>query len=419
MPGVETPDEGARRTAWIDAGAAALTGWPDGAGLVPPAGVLARIARLGEAAGADPWSALTERAAVTGARRQGRTSCGGGTRLVRTTDGWLAASLVRPDDVAAVAAWLEIDGVDGPDPWPAVVAAAAPRPTADLVAQATLLGLPVAALRERAAAPDDRAGVGVPEAVPGRWVDLGAADRAPRREPLVVDLSSLWAGPLCARILGSGGATVVKVESSSRPDGARRGPSRFYDRLHTGHRSVVIDWGSAAGRAALRDLLGTADVVIEASRPRALAQVGLAPEALGPAGPPVWISITGHGRTGTAGDRVAFGDDAAVAGGLVAYADDGPVFAGDAVADPLTGLTAAAAARDVLARWSVPAERGRRWLIDLGLAPVAAWVAGSDADRRWDDVADPPLPPPVAAPPAPAPALGADTAAVLATLRSR
>ncbi len=115
--------------AWIRSGAAALAGRPDGPGLVPPAPVLARIARLGAATGADPWAVLTERAAVAGLRRQGAVSCGGGTRLVRAADGWLAASLVRPEDVDAVAAWLEIDAAPGPDPWPTVVAeVAAPPP---------------------------------------------------------------------------------------------------------------------------------------------------------------------------------------------------------------------------------------------------------------------------------------------------
>lgn len=438
--------------AWIGAGTAALTGWPDGPGLVPPAGVLARIARLGEAAGADPWSALTERAAVTGARRQGRTSCGGGTRLVRTEDGWLAASLVRPDDIAAVTAWLEIDGDPGPDPWPAVAAVAASRAAAQLVAQGALLGLPVAAVGEWSAPPPAGAigewsappPAGADEALPGRWVDLGPADRPLPPEPLVVDLSSLWAGPLCARVLASSGATVVKVESTTRPDGARRGPARFYDRLHAGQRAVALDWATAAGRAALRDLVSAADVVIEASRPRALAQAGLVPERLGSAGPALWISITGHGRTGTRAERVAFGDDAAVAGGLVAWTDGGPVFAGDAIADPLTGLAAAAAAHVGGAGAAgaaggagragqtggfghgggalgggAPGGNGRRWLVDLGLAAVASWVAGPDAGTQWTGVADPPPPPAVAAPPTPAPALGADTVAVLAALRPR
>jgi len=398
--------------ACIASGAAALAGWPDGPGLVPPTPVLERITRLGDATGADPWAVLTERAAVAGLRRRGPVSCGGGTRLVRAADGWLAASLVRPTDVEAVAAWLEIDRAPGPDPWPTVVDEVARRPRAPLVAQAALLALPVSAVGERAG--ERVVGVaGAASGLPGRWLDLGPAGRPPRSEPLVVDLSSLWAGPVCARLLSASGAEVVKVESTVRPDGARRGPPLFYDRLHSGQRAVALDLSSAPARGALRALLGAADVVIEASRPRALAQLGLGPDDLGPDGPGVWISITGHGRSGPGAERVAFGDDAAAAGGLVAWTAPGPVFAGDALADPLTGLAAAAAAR-------AARERDGRWLVDLALADVAAWVAGEDVEADgtpWAAVPDPPGPPPVAPPPAPAPALGADTDAVLAAVR--
>ena len=51
---------------------------------------------------------------------------------------------------------------------------------------------------------------------------LPAAEFEIDPHPLVVDLSALWAGPLCAHLLGLAGARVVKVESLGRPDGARR-----------------------------------------------------------------------------------------------------------------------------------------------------------------------------------------------------
>ena len=102
-----------------------------------------------------------------------------------------------------------------------------------------------------------------------------------------------------------------------------------------------------------------------------------------------WVSITGYGREGSAAELVAFGDDAAVAGGLVA-ADGagGPVFCADAVADPLTGLYAAAAALAV--------EGGA--LVSVPMVGVAAhalargsalWSAPSPAEvvatgpQRW------------------------------------
>src|SRR5438445_440620 len=79
----------------------------------------------------------------------------------------------------------------------------------------------------------------------------GVAVRGPRRAPTggarrriegarVVDLSAMWAGPLCASVLGMAGADVIKVEDPRRPDGARFGPPEFFDLLHAGHRSVVL-----------------------------------------------------------------------------------------------------------------------------------------------------------------------------------
>jgi crotonobetainyl-CoA:carnitine CoA-transferase CaiB-like acyl-CoA transferase len=123
----------------------------------------------------------------------------------------------------------------------------------------------------------------------------------------------------------------------------------------------------SSGIAALRELLGEADVVIEASRPRALEALGVAATPVRPdIVPKVWVRITGHGR-GAGAMRVAFGDDAAVAGGRVARDAYGPVFAGDAIADPLTGLMAAIAA---LACLSAPGA----WLVDLAMGDIAAWT---------------------------------------------
>src|SRR4029077_16039748 len=123
-----------------------------------------------------------------------------------------------------------------------------------------------------------------------------------------------------------------------------------------------------ADRSYLHELLARADVVVEASRPRALAQFEIAAARfLGAAdGHRASISITGYGR---ADQRVAFGDDAAVGGGLVVYDSAGPCFCADAVADPLTGLVAADACLAALVG-------DERTLLDIPMAGVAAAFAG-------------------------------------------
>lgn len=359
-------------TDWAASGAMALTGRPDGPPLVctGPAvaarGALLALQALAPGVVLPGTEVLGERAALAGYRRQGSTSCGGATRLLPTADGHLALSLARPDDHALVPALVEHD-VD--DTWEAVTSWAAGRPSQVARDRAAFLGLPASFVGETWAEP-----------VP--WRVLTTYDGPPPSgRPLVVDLSSLWAGPLCASVLGMLGCDVVKVEDPSRPDGARQGSQAFFDLLNAGATAVAVDLHSTEGRERLQDLLFQADVVIEGSRPRALQQLGI--EAAGFAGHgTTWVSITAHGRA--QGHRVGFGDDTAAAGGLLAHDDEGPVFVADAVADPLTGLHAA------LAAWAGVLTGGGR-LVDVALARVAATAASLTTagapvvrrDTRW------------------------------------
>ena len=325
-----------------------LTGPADGAPIEPSSDVLDAIRALAAPLGVDPLPLLTERAEIWSYGRNGRISCGGATRLMRAAhDEWIALSLTRSDDEDLVPAWIGCE----PD-WPSIERTVATRSAAEVVDRGRLLGLPIATLGERHAGPP--------------WTSTRVGDAPPLdREPVVVDLSSLWAGPLCTRSLHERGARVIKVESTTRPDGARRGPAAFFEVMHRGKGFVALDFKSGA----LTDLLRTADVVVEGSRPRALEQLGIDARALLEHGPRVWLSITGHGRDEPQRNWVGFGDDAAVAGGLVAHTDDGtPCFLGDAIADPLTGIAGAAAVLDAL-------KAGGRWLIDCNLAGVAAHVS--------------------------------------------
>ena len=397
---------------WATSGAAGLSGHLDGPPLDVPialvrtatvaAATIARHAeRFGSAVEVDGPALFGERAAIAGWSRRATISCGGGTRLLRAADGWIAASLVRDADIDAVPAWLDSEDVSAdavagdPDAmWAAVAAAVSGRDAAALVDRAVLLGMPVARLGETP-----------PPRSPASWSHrLGpAAPMTSLAGRIVVDLSSLWAGPLCAQLLGLAGLRVIKVESEHRPDGARRGPPAVFDLLHGGHETVCLDLRRPDEQRVLADLLRHADVVIEASRPRALAQWGITVPL---PGPQVWVSITAHGRRGPAGERVGFGDDAAVAGGLITGDTDSPCFCADAVADPLTGLVAAAL---VLTRLG----DGGRWLLDLSLAGTAALAADGPRTHIAGHVVARPRARSVEAPAA---ALGTHTAAVLTEL---
>jgi CoA-transferase family III len=425
---VASDDDRRALAEWAASGAMAITGRADGPPLGPPAGLVGglqrsaavireRSALLGVPLEVDAVALLGERAAIGGLTRCSPTSCGGATRLVRAADGWLAVALPRPDDRELLPAWLGIEAQDagGPEPsWAAVEVALGGRRAYEAAKQAWLLSLPVSQLPEgpgpTATAPPPLAPLPV-LAIP---VPAPASDPRPLGDITVIDLSSLWAGPLCGNLLSLAGADVVKVESTARPDGSRAGPRRFFDILNAGKRSVALDLAGADGWRVLRRLLAAADVVIEGSRPRALEQRGIvARELVADAGPRVWVSITGHGRTGAGRDRVAFGDDAAVAGGLVVADQAGPCFCADAAADPVAGLVAAAACLDALAV-------GGRWLVDVAMAGVAASLAGPtlgpDPDRLGDGPAPDVAPPRARAATAPGPAIGEHTAEVLDSL---
>lgn len=297
------------------------------------------------------------RAARSGLVSNGRISANGSCRLLAATDGWVAVNLARSADVDAVPAVLET-AVDPGETWDAVERFARSRRAAAVADRFQLLGVPAAVL-------DD------PTVDAARAVSFHRlGDTAAPRGSTVVDLTSMWAGPLCAHLLGRAGMRIVKVESVDRPDGARFGDPRFFEWLHAGHELRALDLRSEAGRVELRRLVDAADVVLESSRPRALAQLGVDAAQVVAARPGrIWVSITGYGRSGGAADKVAFGDDAAVAGGLVARDDDGlPVFCADAVADPMSGLSAAAAAlRSV--------DEGGGHLIEVAMAAVAKRLA--------------------------------------------
>lgn len=351
---------------WARSGLMALTGRADGAPQMCPIplaacadGALAALASLappGVFDGLRGAQLLSERAAMAGLQRAGAISAGGSCQLLAVADGSIALNLAREDDWALLPAWLEQQVAAD---WSAVAEVVRHRHMTELIERGRLLGLAVA--------PN-----ALPTTAATSWCvvshDQHRRDApAPTRPARVFDLSSLWAGPLCSYLLQRLGAEVIKVESPQRPDGARNGPPAFFDLLHAGQRSVAIDATTASGRQQLRALLLKADIVIEASRPRALRQLGIDAEQLLAERPQLtWVSITGYGRDAEHEQAIAYGDDAAVAAGLSYWqqaASGEPLFCGDAMADPLTGLHAA------LAAWATHRAGGGR-LLSVSLCEV-------------------------------------------------
>lgn len=310
-------------------------------------------ARFGVDLDVDGARLLGQRARLPGVLRSTaapRLSRGGSARLLRAADQWWTLNLARPSDLDLLPALIESEVTD---PWPVVEDWASRIPAEAIVERATMLGMAAARLGETPA-----------PLAPWRTTERPATNPGGSRR--VVNLGSLWAGPLAAHLLGRLGMDVVHVESVHRPDASRWGSPDFYDHLRAGGEVRTIDFTGVPGRAELQRLVTGADIVIEASRPRALEALGVAPrEVMADGRGRTWLQITGHG----AGQplRVGFGDDAAVAGGLVVIGADGaPGFYGDAVADPLTGLLGALA----VAASHAP---DRATLIEVSLARSAAF----------------------------------------------
>ena len=304
-----------------------------------------------------PALGATDRRGQLKLHAPGRLSANRACRLVRAADGWIAVNLARDEDRELIPAWLGCDPDD--EPWGALDRAARRRGAPDLIEGAILLGLPAGRVGEASA---DR--------LAPPTLRLGAPGRAAQAPPRVVDLSALWAGPLCGAVLAAMGAEVTKVESLGRPDPTRTSMPDFFRRLNGRKAALSLDFASAADRARLRDAILAADVVITSARPRAFAGLGLGPTDVFAANPSlVWVAITGYGWTGGAGERVGFGDDTAAAGGLVRWtARREPRFAGDALSDPVTGLAAALGALRGLAA-------GGGVLVDAAMAKSAAAAA--------------------------------------------
>ena len=297
--------------------------------------------------------------------KPGLWSPNGACRLIQAADGWIAVNLARSEDADLVPAWL-MARVGG-EPWSAIRRVARGRPWRELVGAGRELGLPVAGVGEVI-------GGGIKPPIHS----LGTRDPTlGQRRLRVLDLSALWAGPLCGAVFAEMGAQVVRVNSLRRPDPSEESTPEFFRKLNSLKSRLDLDLGHPADQALLRAEVLNADVLITAARPHALARLGLDPATVFADQPYLtWVAVTGYGWDGEAGGQVAFGDDAAAAGGLVRWTDGGaPRFLGDALADPITGLAAAVGALRAV-------QAGGGVMVDAALASCAAGAARGQAAGR-------------------------------------
>lgn len=174
----------------------------------------------------------------------------------------------------------------------------------------------------------------------------------PLADVRVLDMSTVLAGPNCARYLADFGADVIKIE---RPSGdslrnmawkdPRDGQGLWWKLVNRNKRTVVLDIKDDADRAILLSLVADANVLVENSRPGTLERLGLGPDVLHEINPGLIITrISGFGQTGPYAQRPGFATIAEAMSGFAALngeADGPPLLPPIALTDEVTGLAAA------------------------------------------------------------------------------
>ena len=168
----------------------------------------------------------------------------------------------------------------------------------------------------------------------------------------VIDMSTVLAGPNCARYLADFGADVIKVE---RPGGdslrgmawrdPRDGEGLWWKLVNRNKRTVVLDVKDDADRELLLGLVDDAHVLVENSRPGTMERLGLGPDVLLERNPGlVMTRVSGFGQDGPYASRPGFATIAEAMSGLAALSgepDGQPLLPPIALTDEVTGLAAA------------------------------------------------------------------------------
>ncbi|MYR45458.1 CoA transferase [Streptomyces sp. SID5910] len=199
----------------------------------------------------------------------------------------------------------------------------------------------------------------------------------------VLDLATLFAGPLAATLLGDFGAEVVKVEHPTRPDPSRgHGPSKdgiglWWKLLGRNKRTITLDLSKPGGRTTLLRLAATADVVIENFRPGTLEKWDLGWDELSAVNPRLVLTrVTAFGQFGPYARRPGFGTLAEAMSGFAAMTgepDAPPTLPPFGLADSIAALATAYA---VMTALSARDLTGEGQVVDMAIIEPILTVLG-------------------------------------------
>lgn len=198
----------------------------------------------------------------------------------------------------------------------------------------------------------------------------------------VLELATLFAGPVATALLGDFGAEVVKLEHPRRLDPSRgHGPARegvglWWSVLGRNKRCATLDLSTPEGAGLLRRLVAGADVVVENFRPGTLERWGIGPEVLHTDNPRLVIArVTGFGQSGPYARRPGFGTLAESMSGFAAATgepDGPPTLPPFGLADSVAGLATAYA---VMLALRARETTGAGQVVDLAIIePIMAML---------------------------------------------
>jgi len=212
----------------------------------------------------------------------------------------------------------------------------------------------------------------------------------------VIDLTHVIAGPFCAYQLAVMGADVIKVEPPTNPDMVRaktnefpykaNGLGAFFVSQNANKRAISLDLKSAQGQKIIKQLIASADVLIENYRTGVMAKLGLDFEEVKQIKPDIiYCSMTGFGQTGPLSRRTVYDNVIQAYSGLMSAngtPETGPVKIGPPILDYGTGIQAAYAIAAALYQRTIS---GEGQYIDIAMLDSALMLMSSNITHYDQD----------------------------------
>jgi crotonobetainyl-CoA:carnitine CoA-transferase CaiB-like acyl-CoA transferase len=200
----------------------------------------------------------------------------------------------------------------------------------------------------------------------------------------VLDVSTVYAAPITAMLLGDFGADVVKIEhpkgDPARTHGwNREGHGLWWKVISRNKRTMTLNFGKPRGQELLRKLVADADVLVENFRPGVMEKWNVGPDQLFEVNPRlVMLRVTGFGQDGPYSQRRAFGTLAEAMSGFAhqtGQEDGPPTLPPFGLADGVAGIAGAFAV--VTALYARDADGGGRGqVIDMSLLEPLLGILG-------------------------------------------